>query len=96
MTYNPKLVLCFDGASQNKPHGPAGCGWALYKMDKNGAVRDWVAQDSIYLGYDVSNNQAEYEGLSRGVQYMRNNDITCDGLYVRGDSEVVIKQLAGI
>mmetsp|Transcript_30585 Transcript_30585/g.45585 ORF Transcript_30585/g.45585 Transcript_30585/m.45585 type:complete len:98 (-) Transcript_30585:23-316(-) len=65
-------------------------------MDEHGAVRNWVAQDSIYLGYNGSNNQAEYEGLCSGVQYMRDNDIKCDGLYVRGDSEVVIKQLAGL
>jgi len=27
---------------------------------------------------------------------MIDNDIICDGFYVRGDSEVVIKQLAGL
>lgn len=47
------------------------------------------------MGYDVSNNQAEYQGLIDGLEYLNENWITCHGLYVRGDSEIVIRQMEG-
>ena len=95
MVYYHRLILYFDGASRNNPRGPAGCGWVLYEMDRNGADSYEIASGSKYLGYDISNNQAEYEGLEAGLQYMIDNDIDCNGLYVRGDSEIVLKQLDG-
>ena len=94
MAYYHRVVLYFDGASRNNPHGPAGCGWALYNMDQRGADSFRIAYGREYLGYNVSNNQAEYEGLINGLTYIRKN-MKCDGLYVRGDSEIVIRQMEG-
>ena len=91
-----RLIIYFDGASRNNPHGPAGCGWVIYEMDEHGAVGNAIADGSHSLGYNVSNNQAEYEGLEHALQWMYDNKISCDGLYVRGDSEIVINQLDGI
>ena len=87
------LILYFDGASRNNPRGPAGCGWILYGVYGRGHSE--VASGSEYLGFGVSNNQAEYTGLEEGLQYLIDNDIKCNGLYIRGDSELVIKQLDG-
>jgi ribonuclease HI len=95
MTYYHRVILYFDGASRHNPHGPAGCGWALYEMDRHGAVGGLVDEGSQYLGYNVSNNQAEYQGLEDGLDYVYEN-ISCNGLYIRGDSEIVINQINGV
>ena len=43
----------------------------------------------------MSNNQAEYQGLIDGLTYLEDNYISCHGLYVRGDAEIVIRQMEG-
>eukprot|EP00584_Thalassiosira_punctigera_P024767 CAMPEP_0172555134 /NCGR_PEP_ID=MMETSP1067-20121228/58105_1 /TAXON_ID=265564 ORGANISM="Thalassiosira punctigera, Strain Tpunct2005C2" /NCGR_SAMPLE_ID=MMETSP1067 /ASSEMBLY_ACC=CAM_ASM_000444 /LENGTH=168 /DNA_ID=CAMNT_0013343643 /DNA_START=278 /DNA_END=784 /DNA_ORIENTATION=+ len=96
MVHYHRLILYFDGASRNNPHGPAACGWVLYEMDRCGADSyNSIASGSDYLGYNVSNNQAEYQGLINGLDYLDNNCISCHGLYVRGDAEIVIRQMEG-
>jgi ribonuclease HI len=92
--YNPRVVLYFDGASRNNPLGPASFGWVLYAMDEHGSDADRISSGSNYLGYDVTSNQAEYAGLVAGLTYIRDN-IRCDSLYIRGDSQVVINQMTG-
>lgn len=94
MPFYSRVVLYFDGASRHNPHGPAGCGYVLYCMDGHGADDYIIEEDGQYLGYNVSNNQAEYQGLINGLEYIRDY-ITCNNLYIRGDSEIVIKQLLG-
>jgi ribonuclease HI len=94
VTYN-RLILYFDGASRNNPRGPAGCGWELLEMDHNGADSHRIAKGQKYLGYNVSNNQAEYEGLEAALAYMNEYEISCNGLYIRGDAQIVINQLDG-
>ena len=47
------------------------------------------------MGYNTSNNQAEYAGLIDGLNYLVDNNISCDKLYVRGDAEIVIRQMEG-
>lgn len=94
--YYYRIIIYFDGASRNNPHGPAGCGWAMYEMDSHGADGDFIASGKEYLGYNVSNNQAEYDGLSYALKYMVDYGIECNGLYIRGDSLIVINQLEGI
>lgn len=92
MTFYHRIILYFDGASRNNPRGPAGCGWVLYAMNRHGADGSWIAED--FLGYNVSNNQAEYQGLINGLAYIYDN-ISFNGLYIRGDSEIIIRQLEG-
>ena len=94
MPHYHRIVLYFDGASRNNPRGPAGCGWALYEMNDYGADSRLIASASEFLGNNISNNQAEYEGLERGLQYIANN-LDCHGLYIRGDAEIVIRQMEG-
>lgn len=96
MPHYHRLIIYFDGASRNNPQGPAGCGWVIYEMNRSGANSDHIAEDCNYLGYDITSNQAEYEGLEAALQYMCNNDISCHGLYIRGDSQLVINQVDGI
>jgi ribonuclease HI len=98
-----RFVLNFDGASRHNPHGPAGCGWVLYQRFR-GSLKE-VEHGNVYLGYDVSNNQAEYEGLKAGLQavlnkfydeydFMNSDDLNVK-LKVRGDSKIVICQMTG-
>jgi ribonuclease HI len=54
-----------------------------------------IASDSDYLGYRVTNNQAEYKGLINGLDYMVRNSISCNKLFIKGDSKLVIKQMEG-
>ncbi len=91
-----RVILYFDGASRNNPSGPAGCGWVLYEMNSHGADSSYIAKGSEYLGRYVSNNQAEYQGLLKGLQYIYNKDIQCDAVHIRGDSQIVIRQLEGL
>lgn len=32
-----------------------------------------IAYDNDYLGYNISNNQAEHQGLIKGLIYVRDN-----------------------
>jgi len=94
--YYERIIVYFDGASRNNPRGPAGCGWVMYEMDDNGAEGIFIESGKKFLGYNVSNNQAEYQGLYQALEYLKDYDISCYRLYIRGDSEVVLKQLEGI
>jgi ribonuclease HI len=94
MTYYPRIVLYFDGASRSNPRGPASYGWVLYEMNEHGTNADRIDYGNSHLGYNVTSNQAEYEGLVAGLTYIRDN-IACNTLYIRGDSQVVIKQMTG-
>lgn len=94
--YYYRIVVYFDGASRNNPRGPTGCGWAMYEMDGDGADSDFIASGRYFLGYNVSNNQAEYQGLYEALEYLVDCSISCIGLYIRGDSQIVINQLDGV
>ena len=96
MAHYHRLIIYFDGASRNNPRGPAGCGWNIYVMNRNGADHNEIAYGYNYLGYNISSNQAEYEGVEAALQYMIDSDTSCNGLYIRGDSQIVINQLDGI
>jgi len=90
-----RLVIYFDGASKNNPRGPAGGGWLIYEMDEYGTNSYRIASGQKYVGYNVSNNQAEYSGLDAALECLKDERISCNGLYIRGDSEIVLKQLEG-
>ena len=96
MRHYHRMVIYFDGASKYNPKGPAGCGWVIYQMNKNGGDCNKIARGRRYLGYNISNNQAEYKGLEAALDYVIESGITCDGLYIRGDSQIVINQLDGL
>ena len=85
-----RAILYFDGASRNNPRGPAGCGFRIVEMDCHGSDGDLIADGYDYLGYGWSNNEAEYKGFICGLQVIQ--DIDVDRLYIRGDSEILVKQ----
>jgi ribonuclease HI len=95
MVYLRRAILYFDGASRNNPNGPSGCGFVVKEMDddddEDGRI---VLKGYKYLGWNVSNNQAEYHGLWEGLKGI-DAQLIVDELYIRGDSEIVIKQIGG-
>jgi len=75
----------FDGASRGNP-GPASVGWVLVTDD------GIVADGGERIG-TATNNQAEYRALLRVLEVAR--DYGFDELRLRGDSELVVKQVRG-
>lgn len=75
----------FDGASRGNP-GPAAVGYVL--VDDSGIV----AEGGETIG-TATNNQAEYDALIRAVEVAR--DYGFDELRIRGDSELIVKQVRG-
>jgi ribonuclease HI len=80
------LILEFDGGSRGNP-GPAGIGIVVRAADGTALVT--LGQ---FIGF-ATNNVAEYKALVAGL----NKVIELGGtkVHVRGDSELVIKQLKG-
>jgi len=75
----------FDGASRGNP-GPASVGYVL--VDDSGIV----AEGGETIG-TATNNQAEYKALIRAVEVAR--DYGFDDAHIRGDSELIVKQVRG-
>ena len=83
---NDIYSLYFDGCSKGNP-GKAGAGAVIYKNNIE------IACISIFVGEKETNNIAEYNGLLIGLQEARKLGIT--HLEVKGDSQLVIKQMKG-
>lgn len=82
----PVWVLYTDGGSRGNP-GPAGSGFVL--RDASGAL---VCVSGHFLG-EATNNQAEYDGLIRGIEAAHVRG--CRRLEVRTDSQLVVRQMTG-
>jgi ribonuclease HI len=85
-----KYIMYFDGASRGNP-GLSGAGAVIYEQVNNKLVEIW--SKSQFIGKSETNNIAEYGGLILGLKYAVEMDI--HHLIVRGDSELVIKQVKG-
>ncbi|WP_280536762.1 ribonuclease HI [Halopenitus sp. POP-27] len=75
----------FDGASRGNP-GPAAVGWCLVTSD------GIVAEGGDRIGR-ATNNQAEYEALVAALEAA--TEFEFDAIDVRGDSELIVKQVRG-
>jgi ribonuclease HI len=75
----------FDGASRGNP-GEAAVGWVLVSAD------GIVAEGSERIGR-TTNNRAEYEALARALEVAA--DYGFDEVDVRGDAELIVKQVRG-
>ncbi|MFB6211379.1 MAG: ribonuclease HI [Halobacteriales archaeon] len=80
-----RVHLYFDGASHGNP-GPAAIGWVLVSGD------GIVTEGSSRIG-EATNNQAEYRALLAGLETAV--EYGFDEIQIRGDSELVIKQVQG-
>ncbi|ELZ95999.1 ribonuclease HI [Haloferax sulfurifontis] len=75
----------FDGASRGNP-GPAAIGWAIVTSD------GIVAEGSQRIG-ETTNNRAEYEALVEALSVAE--EYGYDEVDVRGDSQLIVKQVRG-
>lgn len=75
----------FDGASRGNP-GPAAIGWAIVTSD------GIVAEGSKRIG-ETTNNRAEYEALVEALSVAE--EYGYDEVDVRGDSQLIVKQVRG-
>ncbi|WP_132057417.1 ribonuclease HI [Halorussus amylolyticus] len=75
----------FDGASRGNP-GPAAVGWVIVTSD------GIAGEGSDRIGR-ATNNQAEYDALIRALRAAR--DYGFDSIEVKGDSQLIVKQVTG-
>jgi len=80
-----RVHLYFDGASRGNP-GPAAIGWVLVSGD------GIAAEEGRRVGRET-NNRAEYEALIAGLEAA--TEYRFDEVVVRGDSELIVKQVRG-
>lgn len=89
----PTYALYFDGASKGNP-GRAGAGAVIYECDpQTGVPGAEIWCRAHFVGTRATNNAAEYTGLIIGLEEAARRGIT--NLAVRGDSNLVIQQMAG-
>lgn len=80
-----RVHLYFDGASRGNP-GPAAIGWVL--VSDEGIVDEAGRR----IGR-ATNNQAEYRALIAGIEAALDHGF--DELDIRGDSELIVRQVTG-
>ncbi|MCC7304231.1 ribonuclease HI family protein [bacterium] len=83
-----ELVLNTDGGSRNNP-GNAAIGFVILNTDG-----DVIETQKKYIGI-ATNNEAEYQALLSGLQYISNFYLNCKFLTIYADSELMVKQLRG-
>ncbi|MFB6310705.1 MAG: ribonuclease HI [Salinirussus sp.] len=84
-TTGGRAYVYFDGAARGNP-GPAAIGWVIVTAD------GVVAEGGERIG-ETTNNRAEYEALIRGLEVATARGF--DTVELRGDSELIIKQVTG-
>ncbi len=82
-----RFIINTDGAAKGNP-GPAGIGAVI--KDSSGSI---IAEVYEYLG-ETTNNQAEYQALIAALK--RAQKLGGEELQVFADSELMVKQIAGI
>lgn len=83
-----KLTVNFDGGA--RPTNPGHGAYGVVIKDESGVI---IAADKKYLGSNVTNNEAEWLGMLRGLHMAL--DMKATEIHLVGDSNLVIKQLAG-
>jgi ribonuclease HI len=85
------ITINFDGLCYPKnPGGVAAYGYAVYRDGKP----IWRGFGGVGEGRGMTNNVAEYEGLKAAAQWLIDEEID-EKVVIKGDSELVIKQMKG-
>jgi len=89
------ITVYFDGLCEPvNPGGIATYGFVVYRDGERLAAGRGVV-GAGYLGDDVTNNVAEYTALVKALEWLVERGLTGERLRVRGDSQLVIRQLRG-
>ena len=78
-------IIHFDGGARPSNPGPAAIGYTI-------EAEDWSDDGSAHLG-TATNNEAEYHALIRALELALEKE--CTEVEVRGDSQLVVKQVKG-
>jgi len=85
------ITVYFDGLCYPKnPGGVAAYGYAVYRDGE----QIWRGFGGVGEGRGMTNNVAEYEGLMAAAQWLVDEGVE-DKILIKGDSELVIKQMKG-
>ncbi|MDD4162248.1 MAG: ribonuclease HI [Methanothrix sp.] len=85
------ITVYFDGLCYPRnPGGVAAYGYLVYRDDK----MIWRGFGGVGEGRGMTNNVGEYEGLMAAAQWLVDEGIE-DKIVIKGDSELVIKQMKG-
>ena len=85
------ITIYFDGLCYPKnPGGVAAYGYLVYRDEE----LLWKGFGGVGQGRGMTNNVAEYEGLKAAAQWLVDEGIE-DKIVIKGDSELVIKQMKG-
>ncbi len=88
------FVVHFDGLCQ--PKNPGGVATYGFVVERDGRrIHEGRGLAGTPYAPDTTNNVAEYTGLVRALEYFLQQKLTDESVVVRGDSELVIKQLNG-
>lgn len=88
-----KLKIYFDGSCGPKnPGGVAGYGWRITDEHDNQLHAE---HGEVCRGAGATNNIAEWGGLTKALQYLKQQGWSGE-LEIVGDSELVINQVRGI
>ncbi|GAB4144900.1 MAG: hypothetical protein OHK0017_03900 [Patescibacteria group bacterium] len=102
------LILTADGGSRGNP-GPAAYGFVVWALPKNlnplqigltelqqsFQTENLIYEHGQYIG-STTNNQAEWQGLVNGLDYITQNYHNVKHLFICLDSLLVINQLKGV
>ncbi|MEM4455402.1 MAG: ribonuclease HI [Thermofilaceae archaeon] len=89
------ITVYFDGLCEPvNPGGIAAYGFVAYKDGERIAAGKGIV-GAGYRGDDVTNNVAEYTALIRALEWLVANGYAGGKLVVKGDSQLVIRQLQG-
>lgn len=86
------LVLNFDGSCDPNPGGRCTFGFVVRR---DGQIIHEGHGVAVPPGPDATNNVAEYTGCIRALEWLR-YEPRGEAVVIRGDSELVLKQLRGL
>lgn len=88
------IIVYFDGACEPiNPKGIATYGYVVYRDNQKIAEGSGLACEPF--SWNSSNNVAEYTALVKALEYLVENGLTDKQVVVRGDSQLVIRQMIG-
>jgi ribonuclease HI len=85
------VILHFDGSCNPNPGGVCSYGFVAWR---DGAKIHEGHGPAAPRGPGATNNVAEYMGCIKGLEWLRSQSIQ-EPVVIRGDSELVLKQLKG-
>ena len=98
------LILTADGGSRGNP-GPSAYDFAIWKIENSNLHKEELMQivsksepdfkTGFFIG-NTTNNQAEWQGMIAGLDYIKNNYTGYEKIFVALDSDLVVKQIAGV